>query len=163
LFFPISLWIALDPAFSPRQLKLGMPMLTYYYLSALVAGYCAGYFLLFGVPSSPPTGTRITPSTARWNNLARTGAVAGVWILLFALPVALGWRNLGQINVTNGPALREFARQLYADLPGGKSVVLGDDADKLFLLRAELAGHTGSALEAASKSNRKDALLLDAR
>ena len=44
LVFACSLWLALDPTFSPRHLGLGTPMLVYYYLSALVCGYCGGYF-----------------------------------------------------------------------------------------------------------------------
>src|SRR5204863_9977936 len=31
LFFACSLWLALDPTFSPRHLGLGTPMLIYYY------------------------------------------------------------------------------------------------------------------------------------
>jgi len=38
--------------------------------------------------------------------------------------------------------VREFARELYADLPTGKSVVLSEDLIQLLLLRAALAaGH----------------------
>ena len=47
-FFALSLWLALDPSFSPRNLGLGTSMLTYYYSLSLVFGYCAGYFLLLG-------------------------------------------------------------------------------------------------------------------
>src|SRR5262249_9163014 len=49
LFLLGSLWLAFDPTFSPRHLAIGTSMLTFYYLSALVFGYCAGYFLLFGL------------------------------------------------------------------------------------------------------------------
>ena len=62
-------------------------------------------------------------------------------------------RNLGQIRVTNGPGLREFARQAYNALPAGKSVVLSDNETELYLLRAELAAH----------DQAKAALLLDTR
>ena len=55
-------------------------MLTYYYISALVFGYCAGYFLL------------LKPGGA-FKRLAKA-PVAGAWVLLFALPLGLAWRNL---------------------------------------------------------------------
>ena len=77
--------------------------------------------------------------------------MAAFWVLLAALPLALVWRNLGQIRTTNGPAMRQFARQLYRGLPAGRSVVLSDDPTQLFLLRAELG----------ARRHDKDALLLD--
>jgi tetratricopeptide (TPR) repeat protein len=140
LFFLTALWLALDPVFSPRNLALGTAMLTCYYLSALVAGYCAGYFLLFGDATA---GAQKRPFKL---------PVALVYVLLIALPLALAWRNLGQIRFTNGPAVRHFTQQLYSDLPAGKSVVLSDDSVQLLLLRAELGAHHGA----------NDALLLDA-
>jgi tetratricopeptide (TPR) repeat protein len=127
LFLVISLWIGLDPAFSPRHLHPGMPMLTCYYLSALVFGYCLGYFLLLGSGAS-----------LKW--FSRLPVIAG-WILVFGLPLTLLWRNLNQIDITNGPAVHEFARQLYADLPPGRSVVLSEDGRPLALLRGELSAH----------------------
>lgn len=165
LFFVISLWIALDPTFSPRNLNLGMPMLTYYYLSSLVAGYCAGYFLLFGTGRAvqPESPRRMPPWLGRWKRAATAGTFAAVWILLGLLPLALVSRNLWQLKLTNGPAVREFARHLYADLPVGKSAVLSDDPDQLFLLRAELAAHEQGHLQAGVPAGRKDALLLDTR
>ena len=38
--------------------------------------------------------------------------------------------------------MHEFARQLCADLPAGRSVVLSEDPRQLFLLQAELAAHS---------------------
>ena len=137
VFFLIALWIGLDPAFSPRHRGLGLPMLSFYYLSALVAGYCAGYFLLFG--------------SGRTRGFLPKLAVAAVYLLIGALPLALARRNLGQIRATNGPAVREFAAQLYADLPAGKSVVLSEDSTQLLLLRAELG----------ARHHDKHALLLE--
>jgi len=68
------------------------------------------------------------------------------------LPLLLVRRNLTQITVTNGPWLRQFAGNLYTDLPAGKSVVLSEDPAELLLLRAELSG----------KPSEKEPLLLDA-
>ena len=148
-FLGVALWMALDPPLSPRHLGSGMPLLTQYYLSALVIGYCSGYFLLIG--------SVCAPRAARPHKLARarqhlaTLTVAAAWVLLAALPLALVWRNLGQIRMTNGPAVRQFARQLCRGLPAGRSVVLSDDPAQLLLLQAELSARTQG----------KDALLLD--
>ena len=48
VFLAASLWLMLDPPFSPRTLGYAASPLAQYYLSALVAGYCAGYFLAIG-------------------------------------------------------------------------------------------------------------------
>jgi len=150
LLFAVALWIGLDPTFSPRHLALGTPMLTYYYLSAMAAGYCAGYFLLMGssvmkaeqaVAITPPRSWMESDPEAAERHLGRLAA-ATVWVALGVLPMALLWRNSGQISTTNGPAVREFARQLCADLPAGRSVVLSEDPSQLFLLRTELGAHS---------------------
>lgn len=127
LVFFISLWMAFDPGFSPRHLGFGTSMLTFYFVSALMAGYCAGYFLVLNVRGDVKRSNRASTTTA--------------WIILCALPVALVWRNLAQVRMTNSPALHQFAKELYADLPTGQSVVLSEDARPLLLLRAELAAH----------------------
>jgi tetratricopeptide (TPR) repeat protein len=138
LFLVVSLWIALDPAFSPRLLGLRAPMLMFYYVSALTLGYCTGYFLL--IASGNVAGRRFARAP-----------VCTVGALMAAVPLALLARNLDSILATNGPALREFARQLYADLPPGKCVVLSEDTRQLTLLRAELGNHRPD----------KDPILLD--
>lgn len=127
LFFVTALWIALNPMFTPRQMEMKSPLLIYYYPWAMVAGYCAGYLLLFGLPR----GSR---RPAKWPTVAAL-------LLLVLLPATLIWKNLGDIQLTNGRALREFARQLYDDLPEGKVAVLSDEPRPLLLLRAELAAH----------------------
>ena len=142
------IWMALDLPLSPRRLNTGTPLLTFYYLCALVAGYCAGYCLL--------VGSGRLKNTSELNRLVKSLAkiTAGVvFILLGLAPLALVWRNLNSIRLTNGPDLREFAAQLRLSLPAGKSVVLSDDPRALRLLRAELA----------ARGPDKDALLLDAR
>ena len=148
-----SLWIALDPTFGPRNLGLGTAMLTYYYLSALAFGYCAGYFLLFASQTrAHPEGPRA--NFGRWPQGIRAPLVVSTAITLFcALPFLLLWRNLSQIRATNGPSLRQFAKILYADLPSSKSVVLSDDPAEFLLLRAESSAH---------RHDKKDPLLLDA-
>ena len=133
----LALWITLDPPFSPRNLALGSPLLTEYYLGALVVGYCVGYFVLLGAELGQTTGrARRAGRAQEW---ARLVARTGVAFLLAALSVALAWRNFGQIRITNSRAVREFAQQLCAGLPAGKSVVLSDDPICYVLARAELA------------------------
>jgi tetratricopeptide (TPR) repeat protein len=123
VFFAASLWLAFDPPFSPQAVNPGMPMLTFYYMSALVGGYCAGYFLLFDAG-----GVRRTVGQL---------AIAVTWFLLCALPLLLVARNLGVILSTNGPLLHDFAKAVYGDLPPGKSVVLVDDWKEVILLQGE--------------------------
>jgi tetratricopeptide (TPR) repeat protein len=149
-FLAVSLWIALDAPLSPRRLGLGAPLLTQYYLSALVIGYCSGYFLLIGSVPVPNLGRNLKPTLPQ--RCVAKLTVAAFWVLLAALPLLLVWRNLNQIRATNGPALRQFARQLCQSLPAGKSVVLSDNPTRLLLVTAELA----------ARSHDKDALLLDA-
>jgi len=129
LFFVLALWIALNPVFTPRNLDVGAPLLPYYYLWSLVAGYGAGYFLLFGA------GKR----TRRWARLPATALT----VLLGLMSSVLLWKNLDEIRTTNGPAVHDFARALSDDLPPGQTVVLSDEPQQLRLLRAELAGHSG--------------------
>ena len=133
----LTLWLSFDPSFSPRHLTLAVPMLSYYYLSALVAGYCAGYLLQVATQGAPKSIARLIP--------------AATCILAVALPLLLISRNLGHIRLTNGPSLHQFAREMYADLPNGKSVVLGNDFAQLSLLRAELA----------AQNHAKDALIVE--
>src|SRR5436190_11331733 len=141
LIFLISFWIALDPTFSPRNLDLGTPMLTFYYLSALVFGYCSGYFLLFNslvsdMPQKPATFAAWRKLRERVETFVRRFIpVMGVGLVCI-LPLLLVWRNFAQIRETNSPLLREFARDLYSDLPSGRSVVLSDDPVELLLLQA---------------------------
>jgi tetratricopeptide (TPR) repeat protein len=137
LIFVLALWLSFDPAFSPRHLGLGIPMLSYYYLSAIVAGYCAGYFLRVAKGDAAKFFAKFLPAT--------------ICALAAALPLLLILRNLRQIRLTNGPSLHQFGREMYADLPDGKSVVLGNDFAQLSLLRAELA----------AQHHAKDALVVD--
>lgn len=147
----LALLLSFDPIFSPRHLVAGVPMLTYYYLSALMAGYCAGYFLRSGAVGTPrPTAagkvgrgwpaqlelpTAPSVAVSRRTRVA-TGAMCA---LAVALPLLLAARNLGQIRFTNGPSIHQFARELCEDLPDEKSVIFGNDLVQLSLLRAELA------------------------
>ena len=132
LFLAATLWVALDPAFSPRHLRLGMPALTFYFGAALVFGYCAGYFLLMGSGGGP-----------RWVGQAARATVA---CLLGVVPLLLISKNLPQIRLTNGPALHDFAKLLYADLPAGRAVALSEEPGQSLLVRAESTQHRDKEL-----------------
>jgi tetratricopeptide (TPR) repeat protein len=129
LFFVCTLWVAFDTDFAPRNVAPGLSTLTWYYSSALVFGYCAGYLLLFQLHRPQSSAGKFSLIAAR--------------ALVFVLPALLLWRNVTEIRSTNGSALHEFASQLYSDLPAGKSVVLSDDPIHVLLLRAETRVHRG--------------------
>ena len=122
VFLLLPIWLALDPDFGPRYVAAGTALLPVYYLSALAFGQCAGYLLLF-------------------KGRAGIAARAVNWTLLCAVPLLLGLRNSAQIALTNGPWLHHFAKDLQADVPEGRSVVLAEDAKQLLFLRAELSRH----------------------
>jgi tetratricopeptide (TPR) repeat protein len=122
LFLIVALWLTLQPIFTPYQLSLSPPLLVYHYPWALVVGYGTAYLLVFGL-------RRGNRSPVRWPARTAMG-------LLVALPILLLWKNWGDLRLTNGPALRELARQLYADLPAGNTTVLSDDPRFLLLARA---------------------------
>ncbi len=123
LFFVASLWVALEPVFTPRQHDLGIALLLYHYSWALVTGYCAGYLWLFAQP--------------RAGKIARRWPVGALFLMLVIVPAGLAWKNLGAVRLTNSNGLREYARQLHEDLPSGTAAVLSDDPLALTLLRVE--------------------------
>lgn len=139
LFFVTALWLTLNPLFTPRQTEINAALLVYHYAWALVAGYGIGYLLLFHQP-------RDRKRPARW-------PVIGAIAVLVAWPVLLIGKNFSEVRLTNSSALKEFAGQLYEDLPPGKIMALSDEPWLLPLLRAELA----------DRDDRKAPLLIDTR
>jgi tetratricopeptide (TPR) repeat protein len=147
LFLLVCIWVALDPAVSPRNKGLGVPFLTFYYLGALSVGYFTGYFLLiFGSRSE---SQRRSPEYARPIHKLIT---AGVWGMLFVTPIALVYRNLPQILITNGPMLKRYAGLLAQELPAHGAVVMSDDARRTRLLQSW----------AAQRGKIKDYVFVDA-
>jgi tetratricopeptide (TPR) repeat protein len=122
LFLITALWLTLQPVFTPYQLSINLPLLVYHYPWALVVGYGTAYLLVFGL-------RRANRSPVRWPARTAIG-------LLGVLPILLLWKNWGDLRLTNGPALRELAHQLYADLPAGNTTVLSDDPRFILLARA---------------------------
>lgn len=130
LFMLAALWLALNPLFAPGQNELNGALLVYQYAWALVAGYGLGYLLLF----------QWTPRRKR----ARRWPVVSAVALGLALPLLLVARNFNTIWLANGSSLKEFAAQLYEDLPAGPTIALSDEPWLLPLLRAELRTHDES-------------------
>jgi tetratricopeptide (TPR) repeat protein len=149
LFLAACLYVAFDEKFSPRQLGLGLPFLTFYYLGALAVGYFSGYFLVVFHPRARRPWDH--PSALEKN--VRRLTVALVVLAAVAVPAALAYRNLGLIRVTNGPALREFAMIKATQLPAGGGIVLSDDPINLRLVEIALR----------SKGAADQFLLLDTR
>ena len=141
LFLVAGAAVMFDPRFSPRSLAgavgIGVPFLTFYYLSALSVGYFSGYFLLVFGPDAGKTWKR--PSLPL--RLVSGCFVAAIWLGLVGIPVALAYRNLPSIQGNNGPALRQFAAQLARNLPETGAIVLSDNPFYALLLQA----HYGSA------------------
>lgn len=144
LFLAACLYVAFDPAFSPRQLGGGfLTFLPFYYLGALAIGYCSGYFLLVFGPR---------PVTKSWQrpSLLRRGLnyllVALVWISAGAVPAGLAYRNLPQIRLSNAPYLSELSAAAARQLPAEGAVVLSDDPIRLYALQAAL-GQAGVAVK----------------
>ncbi len=133
-FLLVCVWMALDPPFSPRNRGWGVPFLTFYYLGALSVGYLSAYFLLiFG--QKAPGVKRIPPHL----NLINKVVVSFIWLLAILAPVALLYRNLPQIRLTNGPMLEQFAALVARGLPDHKVVLLSDDDRRLTLMQSYAA------------------------
>jgi tetratricopeptide (TPR) repeat protein len=120
----IALWLSLDPTFSPRHFSSSVPMLSYYYLSAIIIGYCAAYLIQNSKDPSKPITRFVSAAT---------------YTLAIAVPLLLLSRNLSHIRITNGSMLHQFARELCSDIPSSNSVVVGYDSTQLSLLRTELS------------------------
>ena len=124
LFLGGCVFMTLDPAFSPRGLGEGRAMLLFYYLGALVIGYCAGYFLLLCGKEEEKAWQKPSP------------LVSLIWLGVIALPGWLVMKNLPSLRAQNGPAVREFATQLAKGLPGQGTLALSEQPMHLLLVAA---------------------------
>ncbi len=134
LFLAACIYVAFDPAFSPRKLGHGWGFLPFYYLGALTVGYCSGYFLLvFGAALVKPWQH---PSLIQ--KLMRKGMVALVWAALVAVPAGLVYKNLPELKVNHSQYLSQFGDAAAQCLPPQGGVVLSDDPYRLYSLEAAL-------------------------
>ena len=137
LFLGLALWLALEPRVGPKDFDAVAIFLVQGFLWAMVAGYCAGYVLLF------KQGTVQRRPSQFAANIVR--------LLLLAVAAVLLWKNFGSIRHTNSGAAREFAKTLADDLPEGKAVVLSEERQTLLLLRGELG----------ARGRARDVMLVD--
>lgn len=138
LFLAACVFMTLDQAFSPRALGYGLAMLPFYYLGALVIGYCAGYFLLLCGTEEAKAWQKPGP-VGKALNFACVGIV---WLGLVALPAWLVMKNLPSVRAQNGPAVRNFARQLASTLPAQGALALSEQPTHLLLVAAHFHGQT---------------------
>ena len=140
------LWLAFDPAIGLQQIMLrqlgySMPLLSFDYVTALGAGYFAGYFMLvFGANLREQYRKKPQfikpPFTPRW--LRRS-----VPPFLCALPVLVAggliFKNAPAVTLVNRQPLQSFGDLAVRSLPAGGGIVLSDDPQKLFVFQAALA------------------------
>jgi len=138
VFLAACVFMTLDQAFSPRALGYGLAMLPFYYLGALVIGYCIGYFLLICGTEEQKAWHKPGP-IGKALNFACVGIV---WLGLVALPAWLVLKNLPSVRAQNGPALRQFAAQLAKGLPGQGALALSEQPTHLLLVAAHFHGQT---------------------
>jgi tetratricopeptide (TPR) repeat protein len=142
------LWLAFDPAIGLQQIMLRQlgyyqPLLSFDYLTALGAGYFAGYFMLvFGANlreqyRKNPQFKR-PPFTPRWLRHS-------VPPFLRALPVLVAggliFKNAPAVTLVNRQPLLSFGDLAVRSLPAGGGIVLSDDPQKLFVFQAALTRH----------------------
>lgn len=137
-FLAVAVVMTLDLPFSPRALGYGQAMLPFYYLGALVIGYCAGYFLLVCGAQEEKAWQKPGP-LGKALNFACVGIV---WLGLVALPGWLVVNNLPFLRAHNGPTVREFAAQLAKDLPGQGALALSEQPTHLLLVAAHYHGQS---------------------
>ncbi|MCP5515902.1 MAG: tetratricopeptide repeat protein [Verrucomicrobiales bacterium] len=106
---------------SPRMLA-GIPMLSLYFMSALVVGYYSGYLLLvFRTPEG--RHRRHTPPNARLLN----GLVTGLTLLAAAaVPLYQVGANFTRIRQQDGSDLAQLGDRLVRSLPEEPAYLLGD-------------------------------------
>ena len=138
------LWLALDPQIGPRQIILkqfnaSLPLLSFDYLTAMSAGYFAGYFLLiYGdkfekFADLPPI--LHPPFTPVW---ARKLVPILVFVLPLMMALVLFYKNYPAINRINSQPLRSFGQLAARSLPPSGGIILSDDPVRLLALKFAL-------------------------
>ena len=135
IFLVACLFVAFDPAFSPRNLGMGLSFLSFYYMGALAIGYFSGYFLL--VCGTDPARSRSRPGPGlRFLNRAVAGLVV---VAVIAVPAGLVSKNWPHLASRNQDHLHELARHSAEQLPAEQSVVFSDSKLQMLLVEAVLA------------------------
>jgi tetratricopeptide (TPR) repeat protein len=138
------LWIALDPQIGPRQIILkqfnaSLPLLSFDYLTAMCAGYFAGYFLLiYGdkfekFANLPPI--LHPPFTPVW---ARKLVPVMVSLLPLIVALVLLYKNYPAISRVNRQPLIGYGKLAARSLPPGSGIILADDQIRLLVFESAL-------------------------
>jgi len=135
-FLVLTLVTFFDLKFSPsvRMREQPVSFLTFYYMGALSVGYFSGYILLVFGPS------RLGKIWDRRNAFQKNfGRVLHGFVCVVAIvaPVLLACQSYPHVRAGNTSALQQFADQTVDSLPAKKSIVLSDDAIRLYLLQAD--------------------------
>ena len=132
-------WLAFDPAPGARQMlrqnMIGWPLLTFDYMLAIGAAFLLGNLLL--IPHIVVRDEYRRPQNQiawqRWTSfLVATG--------LALIALGLIFRNAPPILHANFHPLQRFGDLAVKSLPPGRGVLLSDDAERLAVFRAALAG-----------------------
>ncbi|HKQ40598.1 MAG TPA: tetratricopeptide repeat protein, partial [Verrucomicrobiae bacterium] len=150
VFLIACLYVAFDPAFSPRALggPSGYPMLSFYYLGALSIGYFAGYFLLVFAPGAVKAWQARSSSFRLALNYAIRGALL---IAVTAVPAGLVWKNLPKLRGQMGAEFSQMGSLTAGSLPSQGVAVMSDDSYRLYTLDAALN----------KRGNRSQYILID--
>ncbi len=134
LFLGACLVMFLDQKFSPRGLGMGMPLLSFYYLSALSVGYYSGYLLLVATNTNLKNWQRQSGFTG-----ILSAGLAAIPFLALLVPGYLAYLNFSAIRRDGGPLLSTFTKALVAPVETAPSLILSDDPLLLMLVRADEA------------------------
>ena len=137
LFLGACVWVAFDPAFSPRNVARVLPInfLTFYYLGALAVGYFSGYVLLvFGRMTS-----HSHRRNSRENRFLNMFVTSVLWVAVAVSPLGLLLKNLPSIRLINGDQFGAFGEMLVRHLPEEKTLILSDESYSALVVRSELA------------------------
>ena len=153
VIFTVCVWVMFDPPFSPSQLSMGTPALTFYFLSALGVGYYCGYYLLVFGKKAVATRRNPNPLPALPGkfNLFSPIVYWGIYASALLAAGTLAYKNLSHIRAINDNTLLKYAQFMEQSLPATGGIVLSDGEDissshqtRALLMQAELV-RTGRA------------------
>lgn len=156
----VCIWVMFDPPFSPGQLAFGSPALTFYFLSALAAGYFAGYFILVFGRKGISTRRNPNPLPALPGQLEKFSPLVyfGVCAAAAIGAATLAYKNLPQIRAINDRTLLHYAQLTEQMLPPGGGILLSDAE----ILTSSQQARTLLLQAALARSGRdKDYLVVD--
>jgi len=134
-FLVLALVTFFDFKYSPsaRMGEQPISFLTFYYAGAICVGYFSGYMMLVFGSARLQSWERPPPML----KFLRGSLVATVWLLAFGAPALLVWDNFPRISASNSHELQRYSQRILDGLPTKRTIVLSDDAARLYLLQAE--------------------------